>query len=101
MAIKAVLDRKGTQNITTIKYASNGKVLKDYEEAYQKSVKKASKVAIKAVTSRPAKTTRKGQDLNSANISGPELAETDLWPMISAPATENSEVTADCDSQPA
>ena len=47
---------------------------------------KSSAVTIKAVTTRPAETTRWGQDLTSANISGHELGETYPWPVISAQA---------------
>ena len=43
-------------------------------------MKKASKVAIKAATSRPAEAAARGPSPS------PELVETYLWPMISAPA---------------
>ena len=43
-------------------------------------MKKVSKDAIKAVTSRPAEAAAKGPSPS------PELVETYLWPMISAPA---------------
>ena len=44
-------------------------------------MKKTSKVAIKAVTSRPAETAARGPS------PCPELVETYLWPMIMAPAS--------------
>ena len=77
--IKVTLHKK-CQNIQAIKDANNGKVPKDYEGAYQKTMKKASKVKIKAVTSRPAEAAARG---SSPSL---ELVETYLWPMISAPA---------------
>ena len=81
--------RQTCRNIQAFKDASHGKVPKDYHGASEKSMKKAAKspVGIKAMTSRPAETTQRGQDLTSANISGRELVvETYLWPMVSAPA---------------
>ena len=58
--------RQKCRKIQAIKDANNGKVPNDYEGAYETSMKKASKVAIKAVTYRPAETTQRGQDLTSA-----------------------------------
>ena len=55
-------------------------------QGLRRSIRKIYKVAIKAVTSRPAETTQRGQDLTSANNSGPELVETYLCLAFSAPA---------------
>ena len=78
-----------------IKDASNGKVHKDYEGASEKSMKSTAKfsVAIKAMTSRPAETTQRGQDLTSAKISSPKLVETYLWSMLSGPAPPRAPVS--------
>ena len=64
--------RQKLPEFQAIKDASNGKVPKDYECAYEKSTKKASKVEIKAVTSRTAEAAAKGPSPS------PELVETYL-----------------------
>ena len=70
-----------------IKEKNGGKVPKDYEGAHERAMKKKS-VPVKAVTSRPVE------------IGSFELAETYVWPMISAPTPpESSKETTDGESQ--
>ena len=69
--------RQKCAKFIAIKAKNGGKVPKDYEGAYEKSMKKlASKpsVGIKAVSSKPQ------------GVESFECAETYVWPMISAPS---------------